>query len=72
MFATCGSRFMQPILNKRQIKTNYEISLANQEKAYLAFRKSILNAGNEASDALKMYNAQDQFIALKKKRNASL
>ena len=57
----------QPILNKRQIRTNYEVSLANQERAYLNFRKTILNAGNEVSDALKMYNAQDQFIAFKKK-----
>jgi hypothetical protein len=37
----------QPILNKRQIKTNYEVSLANQEKAYLSFRKSILSAGKK-------------------------
>jgi outer membrane protein TolC len=36
----------QPILNKRQIRTNYEVSLANQERAYLNFRKTILNAGN--------------------------
>ena len=67
LFASLVAGLAQPILNKRQIKTNYEVSLANQEKAYLAFRKSILNAGNEVSDALKMYNAQDQFIALKKK-----
>ena len=67
LFASLVAGLAQPILNKRQIKTNYEVSLANQEKAYLAFRKSILNAANEVSDALKMYNAQDQFIALKKK-----
>jgi outer membrane protein TolC len=57
----------QPILNKRQIRTNYEVSLANKEKAYLSFRKTILTAGNEVSDALKTYSSQDQFIALKKK-----
>lgn len=67
LFASLVAGLAQPILNKRQIKTNYEVSLANQEKAYLAFRKSILNAGNEVSDALKMYTSQDQFIALKKK-----
>ena len=67
LFASLVAGLAQPILNKRQIRTNYEVSLANQEKAYLTFRKSILNAGNEVSDALKMYNSQDQFIALKKK-----
>lgn len=67
VFANVLVGLAQPILNKRQIRTNYEISLANQERAYLNFRKTILNAGNEVSDALKMYNAQDQFIAFKKK-----
>lgn len=67
VFANVLVALAQPILNKRQIRTNYEVSLANQEKAYLNFRKTILNAGNEVSDALKMYNAQDQFIAFKKK-----
>ncbi|MFB0967416.1 MAG: TolC family protein [Cloacibacterium sp.] len=67
VFANVLVGLAQPILNKRQIKTNYEVSLANQERAYLNFRKTILNAGNEVSDALKMYNAQDQFIAFKKK-----
>lgn len=67
LFASIIAGLAQPILNKRQIKSNYEVSLANQEKAYLAFRKAILNAGNEVSDALRMYTSQDQFIVLKKK-----
>lgn len=67
LFASLVAGLAQPVLNKRQIKTNYEVSLANQEKAYLNFRKSILNAGNEVSDALKIYTSQDQFITLKKK-----
>ena len=67
VFANVLVGLAQPILNKRQIRTNYEVSLANQERAYLNFRKTILNAGNEVSDALKRYNAQDQFIAFKKK-----
>lgn len=67
LFANVVAGLTQPILNKRQIKTNYEVSLANKEKAYLNFRKSILNAGNEVSNALKINSSQDQFIALKKK-----
>lgn len=67
LFANVLVGLAQPILNKRQIRTNYEVSLANQERAYLNFRKTILNAGNEVSDALKMYSAQDQFISFKKK-----
>lgn len=67
LFANVLVGLAQPILNKRQIKTNYEVSLANQEKAYLNFRKSILSAGREVSNALTMYTSQDQFITLKKK-----
>ncbi len=67
VFANMLVGLTQPILNKRQIKTNYEISLANKEKAYLNFRKSILIAGNEVSNALKTNVSQDRFIELKKK-----
>lgn len=57
----------QPILNRRQIRTEYEVSLTNKEIAYLNFRKSVLNAGKEVSDALKVYQSQDSFIDLKRK-----
>ena len=67
LFASLVAGLAQPVLNKRQIKTNYEVSLSNQEKAYLNFRKSILSAGREVSNALTMYTSQDQFITLKKK-----
>lgn len=67
LFANVVAGLTQPILNKRQIKTQYEVSLANKEIAYLNFRKTILNAGKEVSDALKVYRSQDDFITLKKK-----
>ncbi len=67
LFANIVAGIAQPILNKRQIKTQHEISLANKEIAYLNFRKTILNAGKEVSDALRTYRSQDDFITLKKK-----
>lgn len=42
LFASVVAGLAQPILNKRTIKTNYEVSLANQETAYLNFRKQFL------------------------------
>ena len=54
-------------MNKRQIRTQYEVSLATQERAYLNFRKTVLTAGKEVSDALRVYTAQDRFIELKQK-----
>ena len=67
LFANVVAGLAQPILNRRQIKSNYEASIAAQEVAYLNFRKSILAAGKEVSDALKIYSLQDSFIDLKKK-----
>ncbi|MBD3905174.1 efflux transporter outer membrane subunit [Chryseobacterium sp. Ch-15] len=67
LFANVVTGLAQPILNKRQIKTNYDVSLANKETAYLNFRKSILTAGKEVSDAIRVFSVQDSFIDLKKK-----
>lgn len=67
LFANVVGGLLQPVINKRQVRTQYEVSLANQERAYLNFRKTILLAGKEVSDALKMYSSQDSFIGLKQK-----
>lgn len=67
LFANIVAGLAQPILNKRQIRTNYDVSLANKETAYLNFRKSILTAGKEVSDAIRVFSVQDSFIDLKRK-----
>lgn len=67
LFASVVGGLAQPILNRRTIKTNYEVSLANQETAYLNFRKTILTAGKEVSDAIRVFSVQDQYIELKEK-----
>ncbi|WP_292010564.1 TolC family protein [Chryseobacterium sp.] len=71
LFATVVAGLTQPILNKRQIKTNYDVSLANKETAYLNFRKTVLTAGKEVSDAIRVFSVQDSFIDLKKKELTS-
>lgn len=65
LFASFMGSLLQPILNKRQIRTNYEVSLAKKQIAYLQFKKTFLAAGQEVSDALKSFKAQDDFITLK-------
>jgi NodT family efflux transporter outer membrane factor (OMF) lipoprotein len=67
LFASVVGGLAQPILNRRAIKTNYEVSLANQETAYLNFRKTVLTAGKEVSDAIRVFSVQDSFIDLKQK-----
>lgn len=67
LFASVVGGLAQPVLNRRTIKTNYEVSLANQETAYLNFRKTVLTAGKEVSDAIRVFSVQDSFIDLKQK-----
>lgn len=71
LFGNLVAGLTQPILNKRQIRTNYEVSLADKQIAYLNFRKTFLRAGEEVSNALKRYTSQDAFIGFKiKERDA--
>ncbi|WP_312075979.1 efflux transporter outer membrane subunit [Chryseobacterium sp.] len=67
LFASVVGGLAQPLLNKRQIRTNYDVSLANKESAYLNFRKTVLTAGKEVSDAIRVFSVQDSFINLKTK-----
>lgn len=67
LFASVVAGLAQPILNKRAIKTNYDVSIANKEIAYLNFRKTLLTAGKEVSDAIRVFSVQDQYISLKSK-----
>lgn len=71
LFASVIGSLAQPIFNKRQIKTQYQVSLINKEKAYLNFRKTILQAGKEVSDALKTMENQDEYIHYKKQELAA-
>ncbi|WP_018629689.1 efflux transporter outer membrane subunit [Niabella aurantiaca] len=66
LFATATGSLLQPILNKRQIRTQYEASQANQQIAYNSYKKTILNAAKEVSDALFSYDAQLKLINFKK------
>lgn len=60
LFANIIGGLAQPIFNKRAIKTQHEVALAQQEQALLGFKKSLLVAGNEVSNALYDYDAQTE------------
>lgn len=67
LFGNVIASLTQPVWNRRQLKTRHEISLANQQIAYLNYRKSILNAGKEVSDALSNFKSQTQIEKFKEK-----
>ncbi|ACF14136.1 RND efflux system, outer membrane lipoprotein, NodT family [Chloroherpeton thalassium ATCC 35110] len=47
----------QPIFNKSQLTGNLKIAKAQQEEALLAFRSTVISAGQEVSDILYNYEA---------------
>lgn len=67
LFATLIGGLTQPILNKRQIRTQYEVSQAQQEQAYLDFRLAVITASKEVSDALYSYEASKEKIEVNQK-----
>jgi len=67
LFATIIGGLTQPIFNKRQIRTQYEVSQAQQEQAYLDFRLAVITASKEVSDALYNYEAATEKIEVNQK-----
>ncbi|WP_308993666.1 TolC family protein [Mariniflexile litorale] len=72
VFANLVGGLTQPIFNQRKIKTQYEVSKAEQEQALLNFKKSLLVAGNEVSNALFAYNAETRKFEFRQKEVEAL
>jgi outer membrane protein TolC len=58
LFATIIGGLTQPLLNKRNLKTQREVAIAQQEQSLLEFKKTLLVAGNEVSNALFTYESE--------------
>lgn len=58
LFANVVGGLAQPIFNQRKLKTQKEVAEAQQEQALLEFKRSLLIAGNEVSNALYAYNQE--------------
>jgi NodT family efflux transporter outer membrane factor (OMF) lipoprotein len=72
LFSSVAAGLFQPILNGRQIRTNYEVSLSEQEIALLNYKRTLLTAGKEVSDALSNYEAAAEIIEIREKEYAAL
>ena len=69
LFATVVGGLTQPIFNSRKIKTQYEVSQAQQEQALLQFKYALLVAGKEVSDAMYSIEAASEKITVKENEN---
>lgn len=58
LFSNLMASLTQPILNGRRLRTQLEVSRAQQEQALLSYERTLLTAGREVSDALANYRAE--------------
>ncbi|MDN3665133.1 efflux transporter outer membrane subunit [Algibacter miyuki] len=72
LFATVVGGLTQPLLNQRKLRTQKEVAIANQESALLNFKKTLLIAGNEVSNALYTYKAETEKFQFRKNEVESL
>jgi multidrug efflux system outer membrane protein len=52
LFGVATASLTQPIFQRRQLKTQYELAKIDRERSVILFRQSVLNAVGEVSDAL--------------------
>ncbi|WP_445732027.1 TolC family protein [Mariniflexile sp.] len=58
LFANIVGGLTQPIFNQRKIRTQKEVADAQQEQALMEFKRSLLVAGQEVSNALYSYDQE--------------
>ena len=56
----------QPVLNGRTLKTQKEVARLQEDAAFLTFKQTLLNAGNEVSNALAAIHFKSQQSAYQK------
>ncbi|MCG1035118.1 efflux transporter outer membrane subunit [Polaribacter sargassicola] len=66
LFTTLVGGLTQPIFNQRKLKTQKEVAIAQQEQALLNFKKTILVAGSEVSNALFSYKSEAKKFEFRK------
>ena len=71
-FADFVGGITMPLLNMGANRANLRIAKAEQEVALLAFRKSLINAGIEVSNALYGYTTTGKKLEARKKQVASM
>ena len=62
MFGTVAGGIAQPLFQRKQLRTQYNLSLVDRERVVLQFRQSVLTALGEVSDELvKIDKLQEQY-----------
>lgn len=72
IFSNLVGNLTQPIFNKRQIRTQHEVAKAQQQEATYNFKKALLLAGKEVSDALYTYQVEKEKYGIRKQELQAL
>lgn len=68
LFGNVIGSLTQPVFNGRRLRTQHEVAQAQQEQAFLNFRRAIRVAGKEVSDALYSYESAEERIGIQLKQ----
>ncbi|AFU70052.1 efflux transporter, outer membrane factor (OMF) lipoprotein, NodT family [Psychroflexus torquis ATCC 700755] len=66
LFANILGGLTQPLFNQRRLKTQKEVTLAQQEQSLLLFKRTLLVAGGEVSNALFSYKSETKKFEFRK------
>ncbi len=72
LFGTVAGNLAQPLIQKKQLRTQYQLAGVEREKAVLQFRQSVLSAVGEVSDALVKIEKLKSQYAIANARVATL
>jgi len=66
LFGIVSGSLLQPLLDNKELSTQYKVAEVNRDKTVLQFRQSVLNAVGEVSDAMvkiQKLNVQEAIAA---------
>jgi len=70
LFGVVGGGITQPVFQRKQLRTQYELAKIDREKVVIQFRQSVLNAVGEVSDELvKIEKLKSQYDISQKRVN---
>lgn len=72
IFSNIVGNLTQPLFNKRRVRTQYEVAKAQQAEAKHNFKKSVLIASKEVSDALYSYESEQNKYEIRKQELQAL
>jgi NodT family efflux transporter outer membrane factor (OMF) lipoprotein len=72
LFANLVASLAQPIFNRRQVRTQYEVAMAAREESLINFQKSLLLASLEVSNALYEFKTETRKFEFRRQEAEAL